>query len=232
MRNKLLVIVPAYNEQGSIENVVHRICAASASYDVLVINDCSKDKTAAILREMGANYIDLPLNLGIGGAMQTGYLYAINNGYDFAIQVDGDGQHDPREISKMESRMQEGDVDMVIGSRFIKKTDYNQKFMRMLGINIFSLATRFLIGQSVKDATSGFRLANRKVIEYFAYNYPSDYPEPEVLVGLSRRNLKVVEIPVKMYARESGISSINMMKSAYYMIKVFFAMVIDKIRKV
>ena len=232
MSKRLLVIVPAYNEEGSIEKVVTNIGTANSQYDIVVINDCSTDRTSEILEKTFINHVDLPINLGIGGAMQTGYLYALDNKYDYAVQVDGDGQHDPKEIIRLVAKMESGKADMIIGSRFVEKTEYNQKIMRMLGINMFSLVTRFLIGQSIKDSTSGFRLVNHRVIKYFAENYPTDYPEPEVLVGLTRRGFKIVEIPVRMHLRETGVSSINSLRSVYYMAKVFFAMLIEKIRKV
>ena len=229
---RTLVITPAYNEQGSLPLLAKKIQKLPQNIDWLVINDSSTDKTASILREIGIMHVDLPMNLGIGGAMQAGYQYARKYGYDYAIQVDGDGQHDPNEILKLIAEIEKGKADLVIGSRFVSKTKYRQTIMRRLGIGIFALVTKILIGQSIKDATSGFRIVNKKVIALFADNYPSDYPEPEVLVSLTKRNLKILEIPVEMNERETGKSSITSLRSVYYMIKVFFAMLVDKIRKV
>ncbi len=198
--------------------------------DILVVNDCSTDDTANVVKSLNIPCLDLPINLGIGGAMQTGYIFARDNNYDFAVQVDGDGQHDPREIEKLRSAHKKTGASLVIGSRFSKQTDYQSAFSRRLGIYIFSVITKILTGQSIKDATSGFRLANREVIQLFADYYPSDYPEPEVIVYLKNKGLDIYETPVKMSNRSYGKSSITPIKSVYYMIKVISAMFMQKLR--
>jgi glycosyltransferase involved in cell wall biosynthesis len=231
MKNTL-VIVPAFNEEKSVAKVVERIQRECPFADVLVVNDCSTDRTEEVLRVNKINHIQLTVNLGIGGAMQTGYIYAFKNGYEFAVQIDGDGQHEPAEVSKLFRAMETEGADLVIGSRFVTKTGFNQSFMRKIGINIFKLVTTVLTGQSVADATSGFRLANRKVITVFSKYYPTDYPEPEVLVYLDKFGFKVKEVAVKMNNRETGKSSITPLKSAYYMAKVVMSMLVMKLRGV
>lgn len=228
--NKILVIIPAFNEEAAIAKVIGSVGKIKEIHDTLVVNDCSQDNTYNEVLKAGAKVINLPINLGIGGAMQVGYIYAKNNDYDYAIQIDGDGQHDAREIPGLIKAIEESGADLVIGSRFISKTAFKSSFMRRVGIIFFMIITKMLTGVAVKDATSGFRIANKRVITYFAQNYPTDYPEPEVLVGLSKRGCKIVEVSVKMNARKTGASSITALKSVYYMIKVFFAMLIDKIR--
>lgn len=232
MKN-ILIIIPAYNEEKSIKDVVGAIKKSIPTADILVVNDCSKDKTSATVRELeGLNLIDLPINLGIGGAMQTGYKYAKAGGYDYAMQIDGDGQHDPAEAKKLIDAILGQEVDMVIGSRFLEKTGYKQSFFRMLGINIFELMTRALIRQKITDSTSGFRIVNKRVIQKYSDYYPTDYPEVEVLIYLSNAGFKFKEVSVKMSNREHGSSSITTLKSAYYMVKVVYSMIISKMRKV
>ncbi len=228
--NKLLVIIPCYNESGSIIKVVESIKLDIPGADVLVVNDCSTDNSLELLNGNLINHIDLPINLGIGGAMQTGYLYAKNNGYDYAVQIDGDGQHNPAEVPKLLTELQKGDNDMIIGSRFLQKTQYKQTYFRKLGIDIFKVFTKYLIGYPISDATSGFRIVNKRVIAAYADYYPTDYPEPEVLVYLEKLGMKVKEIPVTMSHREHGKSSITPLKSAYYMMKVATSMVIMRLR--
>ncbi len=232
MKNKkLLIIIPAYNEEGAIEKVTDSIKKHLPMADILVVNDCSTDRTGEIVAAIpGVNLINLPINLGIGGAMQTGYKYAYENGYDYAMQTDGDGQHDPAEAAKLIKEIEKEKADMVIGSRFLEKTNYEQSFLRRLGIIIFEFLIKILIHQKVTDATSGFRIANKKIIKKFAEYYPSDYPEPEVLVYLDNAGLKFKEIPAEMVHREHGKSSITSFKSAYYMIKVIYSLLISKIR--
>lgn len=228
---KLLVIIPAYNEEGAIANVIANIKRCLPSADILVVNDCSTDRTGEIVASIPeANLINLPINLGIGGAMQTGYIYAYENGYDYAMQTDGDGQHDPAEATKLIKEISKNKADMVIGSRFLEKTGYKQSVLRRFGINIFEFLIKILIHQKITDSTSGFRIANKKVIKKFAEYYPTDYPEVEVLVYLDNAGLKFTEVPVKMARREHGKSSITPFKSAYYMVKVIYSLLISKIR--
>lgn len=232
-KNKnLLLIVPAFNEEKNLIPLWDNFKKSGIDANMVIINDCSTDKTRQTAEKTGATVINLPVNLGIGGAVQTGYLYASQNNYDMAIQVDGDGQHEPKEIAKLVKAMQKSGANMVIGSRFVEKTDYRGSFSRRLGIATLAIATKLIAGQTVKDSTSGFRLVDKKVIDIFANSYPSDYPEPEVLVVLRKNKLKIIEVPVKMNARAEGKSSITSLKSVYYMLKVIFAMVISRIRKV
>lgn len=227
---KKLVIIPAYNEEESIVETVKDIKENAPDFDYVVINDCSKDDTLAICRQNQINVLNLPINLGIGGAVQTGYLYAYNNGYDVAVQFDGDGQHDASYLDKMASVMDEENADMVIGSRFIEKQGFQSSGIRRVGIRYFAFLTKVLFGKKITDATSGMRMCNRKVIELFVKDYPRDYPEPETVCRLLRKKCKVVEIPVIMRERNAGVSSISMKKSIYYMIKVSLAIFIERLR--
>ncbi|MBD8500989.1 glycosyltransferase family 2 protein [Paenibacillus arenosi] len=225
---KILAIIPAYNEEGNIERLVNKL--TQLDIDTLVINDCSTDSTVQICKNMRTNYIDLPVNLGIGGAVQTGYLYASRHNYDIAIQIDGDGQHDPAYIELLVDSIINHQADLVIGSRYIKKEGFQSSLMRRIGIKHFTYLIKMLTNKTVTDPTSGFRACNKKVINFFAAKYPVDYPEPETIVTLLRNNLVVKEIPVVMNERSNGISSINSIKAVYYMIKVSLAIIIDRLR--
>ncbi|MCI5601991.1 MAG: glycosyltransferase family 2 protein [Clostridiales bacterium] len=226
-----LVIIPAYNESASIVNTVNDIKKNAPDFDYVVINDHSKDNTLQVCKDAGLNVIDLPLNLGIGGAVQTGYLYACQNGYDIAVQFDGDGQHDAKYLNEMAETLVKEQADMVIGSRFIEKEGFQSSFTRRLGIRYFTFLIKLLTGQKITDPTSGYRMCNRKIIELFAGNYPKDYPEPETTTWILRKKLKVLEIPVIMRAREEGVSSISFKKSFYYMFKVTMAIIIERTRR-
>lgn len=226
---KNLVIIPAYNEQGSIEKVIKKLRDDCPEADYVVINDCSKDNTLKVLNDCGANYISLPLNLGIGGGVQTGYKYALQNGYDIAIQIDGDGQHDTAYLRKVIQPILEGQADIAIGSRFIDKEGFQSSGMRRAGIKFLSMLIRFVCGTNVNDVTSGFRAVNRRFIKVYAEEYPVDYPEPEAIVKASLLGARIKEIPVIMKERESGESSISAWKSIYYMIKVSLAIVLCRI---
>lgn len=227
---KVLIIIPAYNEEKSIQKVIRSIHEVNEGVDVVVVNDSSSDKTSSIAKKEDAVVLDLPFNLGIGGAVQTGYIYALKNNYDIAIQIDGDGQHDPKYIANLANKMQVG-YDMVIGSRFIENTNYGQTGMRMLGGKILSLLIKILSGKVIKDPTSGYRAVNKSIIECFANEYPYDFPEPDTTLGLILSKRKIVEIPVIMQKREHGESFVTPFKSAYYMIKVCFALFIARLRK-
>ena len=229
---KKLVIIPAYNESSNILNTVRDIQKSAPDFDYIVINDCSTDDTLEILKSNKLNYISLPVNLGIGGAVQTGYKYALENNYDVAVQVDGDGQHDPVYLSELLKKMININADMVIGSRFIENQGFQSTFMRRIGIVYFTKLIKLLTGTSITDPTSGFRMANREVIKMFASQYPKDYPEPESIVTLLKAGKKVVEVPVQMKARQGGESSIKMANSVYYMIKVSLAILIESTKKV
>ena len=228
---KALIIIPAFNESESIKKTIEDIQEKRTGFDYVVINDCSTDNTLSILKENGFNYVNLPVNLGIGGAVQTGYLYAYNHDYEYAVQVDGDGQHDVAYLKQMLESIQKNNANMVIGSRFITNEGFQSTFMRRIGIAYFTWLIRLLTGSTVTDPTSGFRLVNRDVIELFANDYPKDYPEPESVVAILRRKMKVIEEPVIMKKRQGGVSSIRLWKSAYYMIKVTFAILIECTRK-
>lgn len=228
---KKLIIIPAYNEAENIEKTIDAITKKAKDFDYIIINDCSSDETLKICEEKGYNVVSLPINLGIGGAVQTGYKYALQNGYDVAVQVDGDGQHDPAFLHMMVDYMVEKKCDMVIGSRFINKEGFQSSGTRRLGIKYFTILIKLLTGAKITDPTSGLRMINREVIKVFAVDYPKDYPEPESVVSILRQKKNVQEIPVIMKAREGGVSSISPKKSVYYMIKVTLAILIECIRK-
>ncbi len=226
---KILIIIPAFNEEESIEKVVDNIIENFPQYDYLVVNDCSTDSTEAILKKNGYRYISLPVNLGIGGGVQSGYLYAMQNDYDIAIQIDGDGQHDPAYIEKLIAPIVAGEADMAIGSRFIEKEGFQTSFMRRLGINLIRGIIKLCCGVKATDTTSGFRATSKELTAYFATHYAQDYPEPEAIVAAALNGFRVTDVPVKMREREGGVSSINAKKSLYYMIKVSIALIILRI---
>ncbi len=211
--------------------VVEEVRHHAPQADILTVNDGSTDLTSEIAKSKEAIVLDLPFNLGIGGAMQVGYQYAFEKGYDIAIQVDADGQHDPKEIVKLLKVLEEKKIDMAIGSRFIGDSEYKSSFMRRIGITIFSGVISMIVRQKITDPTSGFRASNRKTIRLFASHYPQDYPEPEVVILLHQCNLKMGEVPVGMSERYSGESSITKMKSIYYMVKVLLAIFVDCFKK-
>jgi glycosyltransferase involved in cell wall biosynthesis len=231
LEKKVLVIIPAYNEEGSVGKVVEKVYAHLPQGEVLVVNDGSTDLTSEKAKACGSMVLDLPFNLGIGGAMQAGYQYACQRGYDIAVQVDADGQHDPKEIFKLLPALEAKEADVVIGSRFIGGSGYKSSFMRRIGIAIFSGVISMIVGQKITDPTSGFRAANRKAIQLFASNYPQDYPEPEVVILLHQCRLKMEEVPVGMSERYSGESSITKIRSMYYMVKVLLAIFVDCFKK-
>ena len=227
---KKIIIIPAYNEEENIERTVNAIQKSAQGFDYVIINDCSTDNTRKICEEKEFNIVNLPINLGIGGAVQTGYKYAYVNGYDVAVQVDGDGQHDPEFLNTMADYLIEHQVDMVIGSRFIEKKGFQSSITRRMGIQFFSKLIKVLTGKKITDPTSGLRMIGRNVMEIFSEDYPRDYPEPESIVAVLRKNMKIEEIPVVMLERQGGVSSISPKKSIYYMIKVTLAILIERIR--
>jgi glycosyltransferase involved in cell wall biosynthesis len=228
---RILVIVPALNEADSIQKVIADVQTHVPEAGILVVNDGSVDLTSHRAKSSGAVVLDLPFNLGIGGAMQAGYKYAYEKGYDIAIQVDADGQHDPKEIIRLLPALLAEEADVVIGSRFIGDSEYKSSFMRRIGITIFSGVISMIVRQKITDPTSGFRAANRKAIQLFASNYPQDYPEPEAVVLLHQCRLKMGEVPVGMSERYSGESSITKIRSVYYMVKVLLAIFVDCFKK-
>lgn len=231
--SKLLFIIPAYNEEKSIAQTVHTIQNYRKDWDILVVNDGSKDSTEEICRLNNIPIISLPMNLGIGGAVQTGYKYAYINNYDIAIQYDGDGQHNVEYVNDLIKYINVGTHDFVIGSRFIdgSRKGFISSPLRRIGIRLISSTIKVLTGYVITDPTSGFRAANRKVIEEFAESYPIEFPEPESLTLLLKQNYKVIETPVLMNERQGGHSSIHTWKSAYYMINVLLSLVIVSFRK-
>ena len=235
MPGKVLIVIPCYNEEASLPSILKElqqtVLPDNYQLDVLVVNDCSKDSTSAVAKNEKAIVIDLPVNLGIGGAVQTGILYARNNGYDIAIQLDGDGQHPPKELSKLVSFHLESGANIVIGSRFLEKEGFQSSFARRLGIKYFHWVNRLMTGLHIYDSTSGFRLFDKAAIKIAAVNYPDEYPEPESLVVFSKAGLKIAEVPVIMNARQGGQSSIRQFGSLYYCIKVSLAMLFSFIRK-
>lgn len=227
---KKLVIIPAFNEEESIVETVRDIRENAPEFDFVVINDCSKDRTLEICKKEEIKVLNLPINLGIGGAVQTGYVYAFHQNYDIVVQFDGDGQHDAKFLEVMADSLVKEQADLVIGSRFIEKQGFQSSGVRRIGIRIFAFLTGALFGKRITDATSGMRMCNRKVMELFIKDYPRDYPEPETVCRLLRKKCKVIEIPVEMKERSAGVSSISFKRSVYYMIKVTLAILIERLR--
>ena len=226
---KTLVIIPCYNEEENIVTVISNLKNTVKDVDYLIVNDCSTDKSAYICKENNFNYIDLPINLGIGGSVQSGYIYACENNYDITVQMDGDGQHDPNYLLNVIEPIKNGVFDMCIGSRFIKKEGFQTSFMRRMGINLLSFILKILSGVKIYDVTSGYRACNKKLTQYFAQNYAQDYPEPEAIIASVINGFKVGEVPVKMKERLGGVSSISTFKSVYYMVKVTISLIVYKI---
>ena len=228
---KKIVIIPAYNEKESILKTINDIRDNAPEFDYVVVNDCSKDETLKVCRENKIHVLNLPINLGIGGAVQTGYLYAYRNGYDIAVQFDGDGQHDAKFLEMMAEVLNQNNYDMVIGSRFIENEGFQSSAVRRFGIRFFEVFIKILFGKKITDATSGMRMCNRKVMELFIKDYPKDYPEPETVARLLRHKYFVKEVPVIMRERQAGVSSISSVgKSVYYMCKVSLAILIERLR--
>ena len=230
--SKVLLIIPAYNEE---ENIL-KTCSQIEKYnknnkeklEYIVINDGSKDNTERILVENGINHIKLINNLGIGGAVQTGYKYALENNYDIAIQFDGDGQHDVNYVKELIKPIVSENVNMTVGSRFIDKasSEFKSSFARRIGINLISLVIKIRTGKKIYDTTSGFRAVDKKIIEIFSNNYPTEYPEPISTVNILHKKLKIKEVPVSMKKREGGKSSISPLKTVYYMINVILSILL------
>lgn len=230
---KILLIIPAYNEEENILNTCNNIKEFSDDLDFIVINDGSKDDTLKILQENNLNHINLINNLGIGGAVQTGYKYAYENGYDIAVQFDGDGQHDVNYVANICKPIINGQANMVIGTRYLDKSSskFQSTFMRRFGSTIISFFIKLTCHKKITDPTSGFRAVDKRIIEEFAKEYPTEYPEPESTVCMLCKGYKVEEVPVSMNERQGGKSSIRFLKSADYMLKVCLAIILDSIRK-
>lgn len=225
----VLVIIPAYNEETSIGPVIRDVQNHAPEADILVVNDGSSDRTESCAREAGAKVLTLPYNVGIGGGMQTGYLYAKQMGYDVAVQMDADGQHPAGELHKLMAGIAE--QDLVIGSRFLGAATFRSSTVRRMGIAFFSRLVSWVTGERFTDTTSGFRAAGRKVIELYAQYYPADYPEVESIVYLKRQGCRIAEVPVVMRPRMAGRSSITPWRSAYYMVKVTLSVLMSAIRR-
>jgi glycosyltransferase involved in cell wall biosynthesis len=221
---RCLAIVPAFNEAASIAEVVSEIRDFDREIEVLVVDDGSTDATSAVAEAAGARVLRLPLNLGIGGAVQAGYLYAFERGFDLAAQVDGDGQHDASELGRLFEPILSGHADLAIGTRFAGERSYRAPLARRIGIRLFATLVSLRVRQRMTDTTSGFRAVNRRGIRLFAADYPHDYPEVESVVTAARGNLRVCEIPVAMRQRAAGRSSITTVRSFYYVVKVLLAL--------
>lgn len=229
---RVLVIVPAYNEAATIAAVLDDLCAHCPDYDVLVIDDGSLDDTGSIVASIpGVELIQLPYNLGIGGAMQTGFRYALREGYEVAVQCDADGQHPVVDIPRLVAKVIEGAGDLVIGSRYVAHTQYVPSLYRRIGKSLLSRLVDFLVGGGITDTTSGFRAMNRDVLRVFAKHYPDDYPEAEALIIVHKAGLKAIEVPVEMRERQGGVTSISPVKAGYYIVKVSMAIFIDVFRR-
>ena len=227
---KILAIIPAYNERGNLPKTLEDLQQHCPEADLLVVNDCSTDGTLQFLRENGIPHLDLSANLGIGGAVQAGYLYARDQGYDIAVQFDGDGQHEAAYLPALIGKIESGRADIAIGSRFVEKEGFQSSGARRAGIGFLSRLIRILGGVHILDVTSGMRAVNRRFIEEYAAGYPQDYPEPEALLAAALLGANIVEVPVQMKEREEGKSSISPLSSVYYMVKVSLALVMVRIR--
>ena len=231
-RDEHLAVIPAYNESATVADVVRRVREEAPFFDVVVVNDGSTDDTAARARAAAADVLEMPFNLGIGGAVQAGFVYARENGYRFMTQVDGDGQHEPKEIATLLQAMAaDPSLDVICGSRFLVPGEYLPPVSRRTGIHLFAFLLSRIVGQPVTDPTSGFRLYNRRAIELFSADYPHDYPEVEAVLMLHNHRLRMGEAPVRMFERGGGQSSIRSGKSAYYMIKVLLALFVGLLRR-
>lgn len=231
-RSRIVAIVPAWNESGAIGNVVDEIKGFDSAIDVVVIDDCSTDDTAEVAESRGATVLRLPFNVGIGGAVQTGFRYALEEGYDVAVRLDGDGQHAASEITKILGPVDAGGADLVIGSRFVDPDGtYRPPFARRIGIGVFARLVSILGGQRVTDTTSGFVALDRAGIELFAREFPHDYPEVEATLVALRSGLRVTQVQVDMRERTTGSSSITLVRSLYYIIKVMLALLVASLRR-
>lgn len=228
--DSLLVIVPAFNEQGAIASVVHSIHQHVPGVPVLVIDDCSKDETVARARAAGAEILPLPHHLGLGGCVQAGYKLAFELGFQYVIRVDGDGQHDAADIPPVHEKLRVSGCDMVIGSRFLGGDGWQTGFVRGLGIRFFRLVLRPILGKTVRDPTSGFVGVNRRALAVFSRSFPLEYPEIEALVVLQRRRFQFAEVPCTMRPRLAGSSTITAVKSLYYILHVLLGVFVNVLK--
>ena len=228
---RVLVVIPAYREERNIGTVVRSI-RGLFPYDTLVINDGSPDGTGETARKAGAIVLNLPCNLGIGGAVQTSFMYALAHDYDAIVRLDGDGQHEPADIERLLTPLRDGAADAVIGSRFLGETTYRASFLRMTGIRFFRVLVNLFTGYKVTDPTSGFFAINRRLMQFYSVQYPSDYPEVDSYILMHRLKIRAVEVPVRMYEREKGKSSITPILAIYYMVKVTLSFLINRIGRI
>jgi len=228
---KVCVIIPAYNESGAIKRVVTSVKHSYPPGDIIIVNDASTDNTGAIAETLGVPVLHLPINLGIGGAMQTGFKYAVKKNYDIAIQVDGDGQHDPAYIPNLLKPLYEGKADIAIGSRFLHADSYRSSFMRLIGIRFCSYLISLATNKYIHDSTSGFRAYNKEALRFAAIHYPPDFPEPESIVTFLRNEFRVKEVPVAMQRRQSGISSIRPLKGTYFVASNSIGIIMSSFKK-
>jgi glycosyltransferase involved in cell wall biosynthesis len=226
-----VAIVPAFNEEASVTRVIDELRAFDPELEIVVVDDGSTDRTTEVARNRGAHVVRLPFNLGIGGAVQTGFRYAWEHGFDVAVRVDGDGQHDPGELGAVLEPVLAGEVDVAVGSRFIGGAGYRSSRPRRIGIRLLAACVSALTRQRITDPTSGFQAANRLGIRLFAADYPHDYPEAEATVMVFKHRLRLKEVPVAMRARERGRSSITTLRSVYYMVKVLLAIFVALFRR-
>jgi glycosyltransferase involved in cell wall biosynthesis len=225
----VLILVPAFNEEGAVGRVVEEIHAAMPGTPVVVIDDCSRDGTVATALRAGAEILPLPHHLGLGGCVQAGYKLAYERGFDYVIRVDGDGQHDPNDIPRLLDALRTSGCEMVIGSRFIEGKEYTS-FSRSLGIQFFRLVLRPILGREVRDPTSGFVGVNRRALEVFSKSFPLEYPEIEALVVLQRKRFRFLEVPCRIRPRTTGRSSITPVKSFYYIVHVLLGVLVNVLR--
>lgn len=225
---KVLIIIPAYNEEANLPSIFQKIKAAYPQYEILVINDCSHDQTSEVCNVHGIPVVNLPVNLGIGGAVQTGYKYAHSHNFDIAIQLDGDGQHNPDFIPMLIEKILEGN-NLCIGSRFVEKKGFQSTYGRRMGIKFLVRLIKITVNQDVTDPTSGFRACDRQLIRYFSKEYPRDYPEPETIVAVKKHRFKIAEVSVIMNPRQKGNSSIRQIGYIYYLVKVSLSIIFNSL---
>ncbi len=228
---RIVLIVLAYNEAKNLPTLIGELKSLFPAYDVLVVNDGSRDRTTEVAHAAGARVAELPFNLGIGGAEQTGFMYAVQHGYDVVVRLDGDGQHLPSEVNTLLAAMQNGEVDVVIGSRFLQKRGFRSSRLRRIGIHWLAWLNTLLARQRITDSTSGFRAYQRSAFEFLALYNPTDYPEPESIILLARNGFRIKEVPVTMRERQEGKSSISGLRTVYYMLKTTLALLITAIRR-
>ncbi len=227
-----VLLIPAFNEEGSLPSLLREVAATCPGLPVVVINDCSKDHTSAVAREGGATVLDLPVNLGVAGAMQAGFRWAFDHGYRYAVRIDSDGQHPPAGIPVLAEYMEKTGVDLVIGSRALADHSFENSLSRRIGIGYLAAFLSRICRHQVTDPTSGFQMVNRLLMYYFANEYPSDYPEPESLALLRRQGYRFGEVGVAFRARTAGRSSLHGFRSLYFALKVTLALLIDRARGV